>query len=580
MACHFNPFNCIILASSKYFVLILFSLISSINTQQQQQPQNLVSPELRKLAISTNQFGLDALKILDKSEPANKVIVFCPLCLSSTLAMIMMGSSKNQVVNSLRQALYVWSMKPQEINKGFKDLFEYIGLNQALPVEYNKNRMSTYRKFNSYSDLASDNDAFESTDYLSNKHLSLPNLIKWKESVDMYQDHKPSKLNRLDQNTTQSRKYANQTTTTTPSKDDDLVSSRFEITPSSHMNAISNIYFQRGLTINYKYKLLLRNFYKTVVHPVDFIRRTEETRQHINSLVSSNSEGKIRELIKSNPYQLATSKLMIVTAFHFRGTLDLHMINKQSQKRIKRKDANLLNHNVTIGINSQTKNSNNTIESSVKTSNQQRFTAATTRPFIKSLPTILKYGKFTDLDCSVVEIPFNNRLVSLIIIMPNEFNSTELLLTKLNARGLSDLISLLRVNKMSLEIPLIKFDRGPLNVARLLSGLGLNRLFFGDKFDSYSTETGLNKWLRPGDIIHETSIDIGTYNVKQQSQTANVVEDRLTSVAHISDRSRQHLDNNNKTIGIINHIRFDKPFFYFVMDSINGFVLTMGRVRE
>lgn len=525
------------------FVLALAAALASSDAQ-------IVSHELRRLAMSTNQFGIDALKALDKIEPAHKVIVFCPVCLSASLASIMMGSSKYQAVSSLRQALYVWSMRPQDINKGYKDLLEHIAMNQQQQqqqvVAKPNSIQPVSRSFKEFGEARRRPQSISVGPELRAEHrtaraasaiaqidsnLSLIELMRAKEIIERLAGAKSSaRVHRT-----------NAEPATLSSKNESV--SRFATDPNcdmSQMSALNLLYVQRGVVMNYNYNRLLRQYYKSTLHPIDFVRNTEETRQHINSLVAASTEGKIKDLIKRGLLDAPVRpKALIVNTFHFRGTLDIQVRAGGDEPANK--------------------------------------TAQKSRTFIETVPTLLKYGKFASLGCSVIEIPFSNRLVSLVIVMPNDLNSTDLLLTKLSAQVLSDMINSLQVKKLSIAIPVIKFDRGPINVAGLLGELGLDQIFSGAR-THMTTETGLNRWMRPTDIIHETSIDIGTVNPKF-TQT----EDRLKVGAHDDAYNVTKPNGSTKSARDstdTSNIKLDSNFFYFVFDSINSLVLTMGRIRQ
>lgn len=558
-------------------IMSLLAMMAALGGPSEAQ---VISPESRRLSMATNQFGIDTLRALDRIEPPDKVLVFCPACVSSTLMMIMMGSSKHQVVSSLRHALYVWSMKPQEINRGFKDIFEHIGFNQNTAPSYkltqtwpaprvpgaheNLSRSSiSQAALHDETPLQLAEWAHRSQRALSpinpNKHelVSLPALIRLKGLLERSPElGRPwwHGINRRSQDKVQATdRLAGQSTSSGNStlKADRLGQGDF--LDSSQMSALSNIYIQRGLAMNYNYNLLLRQYYKTVIHPVDFLRNSEETRLHINSLVASSTENKIKDLVKKGTFDSKLApKIMMISTFHFRGTLDIEMKarNKskpnapgQSRRRRRRR-------------RSQSDQSATTNVSPKKSIEQNR-----TQQFIQTESAPLKYGHFSGMGCSVIEVPFDNRLVTLVIVMPDDRNSTDLLLTRFSAQILKDLIDSLVVKRLSLSIPVIKFDRGPINMSGLLQELGLDSIFHGNR--SQSTETGLNRWLRASDVVHETSIDIGTIN-PDWSQP----EDRLKLGAH-----------DGRTLEA-NHIKLDKPFFYFVIDSINSLILTMGRIRQ
>lgn len=111
--------------------------------------------------------------------------------------------------------------------------------------------------------------------------------------------------------------------------------------------------------------------------------------------------------------------------------------------------------------------------------------------------------------------------------------------------------------------------------------LGLSEIFYGDKGMMASVnETGLNKWMRASDLIHETSIDIGTINPRYYqtedrlklgaSSKVKLPPDSINYVSARQARSRQEMTT----------IKLNGPFLYFVLDGINGLILAMGRVRQ
>lgn len=550
----YNPSGMFQMIRAMWPMLVALASLSSFAYLCEAQ---VVSPELRRLSSSVNQFGIDALKALDKVEPPDRVLVFCPICLSSTLMMIMMGSSKHQVVSSLRHALYVWSMRPEEINRSFKDLFEHIDLNQVQLINSRPRLRALQRREERNIDTVQVQD---DNMFYANNVLSLPKLIYYKEIHEKF-----LKMNQKPWWKQKSKSYPREVATrldtelnspSTSGRDNSTYlgfNEPRDLPDLSQMNAFSGIYLQRGLTMNYNYNLLLRRFYKTNIHPVDFNLNGEETRNHINSLVAANTEGKIKDLVKRNTLDpmRPRPKIMMICTFHFRGTLDVEVLNTKPVQSLNkgtksREDARGNFYNVTSSPG-------NKVDHEIL------------QNFIETKAAPLKYNYIQLLDSTVVEIPFSNRILSLLIVMPVNQNASDLVLTKMSAQVLSDILSSLVVKKISLQIPIIKFDRGPVNVDGLLKEMNLDNLFLGG--NPYTTETGLNKWMRPSDILHETSIDIGTVN-----PGSDQVEDRLKISAHDDAR-----DANQPSTMVV---KLDKTFYYFVFDLINGLVLTMGRIRQ
>ncbi|KFM80860.1 Leukocyte elastase inhibitor A, partial [Stegodyphus mimosarum] len=111
------------------YAALLTSHISAIWCSPSSGSQT-VTFSMRKLAFSTNQFGMDmyrALNITDEN------VAFCPFCIGSSLAMILLGAEGNTAM-ALRQALYLWGLHPQEIHMAYHDLISHLGLN-LTPLE-------------------------------------------------------------------------------------------------------------------------------------------------------------------------------------------------------------------------------------------------------------------------------------------------------------------------------------------------------------------------------------------------------------------------------------------------------------
>lgn len=81
---------------------------------------------MRKLAFSTNQFGIDLYRALNASSDDN--VALCPFCVGSSLAMLLLGAEGPSAM-ALKQALYLWGMRPHEIHLAYHDLIAHLGLN-------------------------------------------------------------------------------------------------------------------------------------------------------------------------------------------------------------------------------------------------------------------------------------------------------------------------------------------------------------------------------------------------------------------------------------------------------------------
>ncbi|GIY83154.1 leukocyte elastase inhibitor A [Caerostris extrusa] len=80
---------------------------------------------MRKMAFSTNQFGIDLYRALNVTD---ENVALCPFCIGSSLAMVLLGAEGSTAM-ALRQALYLWGLHPQEVHLAYHDLIAHLGLN-------------------------------------------------------------------------------------------------------------------------------------------------------------------------------------------------------------------------------------------------------------------------------------------------------------------------------------------------------------------------------------------------------------------------------------------------------------------
>ena len=334
----------------------------------------VISFGMRKLAASTNHFGLDLMRAMDKSDAT---MAFCPFCIGSSLAMLLMGS-QGPMESALRHALYLWGMQPQEINLAYFDMMNHLGVNLPHGARHRKTGLMS------------------SPNYLSND-----------------------------------------------TNDNEII-------------FLNNIYCQRDFGINYHYHILLQRFYNTAVHPLDFVHNGEETRQHINAIVEMQTGNKVKDILPER--QSAATHLLLLSALYFQGTLDIRMT---ASKRT---------HNYIHNSNNPKVNNN-------LMNQMQGFDAFGEEPTIlESRRSRIRYGINNYLNCSAVEMPFKGGIVSLVIIMPHDSNGLDLMLTRISAQMLSDVISNLDVKRVSLKVSkTFKFCQFFLKFCRLLYKKNLNR---------------------------------------------------------------------------------------------------------
>lgn len=318
------------------WTLVLFIVLSAVLGTIESQ---IITFGMRKLAYSTNQFGLDLMRSMDQF---NSSSVFCPICISSSLVMLLIGSH-GTTTSSLRHSLYLWGMQPNEIDLAFLDMMNHLGVNMQ-----NNNERGIIR-------------IMGQGDY----RMSLSNP---------------------------------------------------EVNSGNDIVFLNQIYVQRDFGINYNYHMLLQRYYKTAVHPLDFIDNAEETRSHINAIVERQTMGKIKDILPE--HQTHPTQLLLLSALYFSGTLDLNITLSSRRNQLNREPVNVFED-----------------------------------PFVLEASNVrIRYGFNSYLNCTAIEMPFKGGLITLVAIAPNEPAGLNMLLARLSAQVLSDVINALEVRRVNVKV--------------------------------------------------------------------------------------------------------------------------------
>lgn len=386
----------------------------------------MVSYGMRRLALSMNQFGLDMMRVIDstnRDSVVNQTIMnsysFCPFCIGSSLAMLMAGliyptsftGTTRSAYESLRYALYLNSMQPQEINLAFLDLMRHLQVN--LPQGFRAKRSSQQEPIES----------------------------KVKESS--FGTHNSARI-------------------------------------------INQIYIQRYLPVDYNYYVLTQYYFKTPIRSLDFAYAAEESRQHINAMVEYASDNKIDQLLK--PLQderiWYNTRLLFLSALCFEGQLDFRQARARAsyfrvwpQRRPVNVQYNLpMVHVALTTTPSPATHTSNTTALLNQTSNRKPSPHSVTvsasnhsqtvtnkvefNPFkplhsqqMRTKESIrLRYSHNTYLNSTLVEMPFVGGILSMVVIVPDTVSSFNLLLSRLNAQLILDLIQTLEVKRIDITV--------------------------------------------------------------------------------------------------------------------------------
>ncbi len=271
---------------------------------------------------------------------------------------------------------------------------------------------------------------------------------------------------------------------------------------------------------------LNKSNYGASFHRVDFKNSTEAARQTINQWTEQKTENKIKDLLRPGVLKPDT-RLVLTNAIYFKS---------EWQTTFKK---------------SETKNENFYLSSEHKN---------------VIAPLMHRTGRFNYYQgdtFQILEIPYKNEELSLIIFLPKNFD------------GLSDFEKLLTASKLQqwlgqlgplpeVEVTIPKFKMTQqIDLAGTLSAMGMPLAFDSHAAD-FSAMTGKPE-LFISAVIHKAFIDVNEEGTEAAAATAAVF-----GLMALAPRPHEQ--------PLV--FRADHPFLYLIRDNHSGSILFMGRITD
>ncbi|XP_006870622.1 PREDICTED: leukocyte elastase inhibitor [Chrysochloris asiatica] len=222
---------------------------------------------------------------------------------------------------------------------------------------------------------------------------------------------------------------------------------------------------------------------------VDFQHASEEARKEINQWVKGQTEGKIPELLASGMVDSMT-KLVLVNAIYFKGNWKEKFMKEATTDatfRLNKKDTK-----------------------KVKMMYQK-----------KKYP----YGYIQELKCRVLELPYEDQDLSMVILLPDDIedDSTglrkieeQLTLEKLSEWTKRENLDLIEVN---VSLPRFKLEES-YNLNSYLASLGVQDLFTSSKADLSGMSGSRDLFISK--VVHKSFVEVNEEGTEAAAATAGI----------------------------------------------------------
>ena len=253
---------------------------------------------------------------------------------------------------------------------------------------------------------------------------------------------------------------------------------------------------------------------------MDFVKKTEETRQKINLWVEKHTGNKIKNLIQKGDINPLT-RLVLTNAIYFKGLWASQF------------------------------SANNTKSAAFYLDDER----------LVSTPMMFQSGEFPyfesrDRKLQVIELPYAGKAVSMLVFLPSREEGLSRLEKSLSVNDVRAIIASLQTRKVDVYLPRFRIN-SKFYLANVLSSMGMSDAF--SKRADLSGMTG-NKELQISKVIHQAYVNVDEKGTEAAAATAVVI--RLKAV-------------------IRNPVfRADHPFLFMMIHKETGSILFMGRVKN
>jgi len=291
----------------------------------------------------------------------------------------------------------------------------------------------------------------------------------------------------------------------------------------SYQLAIANsLWGQANYPFQKEFINLLNKYYEAGFNEVDFVNEEnrEKARLTINKWIEDKTNNKIKELIHPEDIS-ALTRLILVNAIYFKGKW-------QNQFDIK-----------------ETRDMPFNLENKKKV----------------NVPMMHQEGKFNyteDEKVQVLELPYSENELSMVIFLPKESISLSDFEKELSIERVNKLLSNLSQEKVDVYIPKFKMEKRYI-LNKMLIDLGMS-----DAFDmmlaDFSGMTG-SKDLYISKVIHQSFIEVNEEGTEAAAATAVIMSGK--SIAPM-----------------IIEFKADRPFLFIIRDIKTNTILFIGRFVE
>ena len=296
-----------------------------------------------------------------------------------------------------------------------------------------------------------------------------------------------------------------------------------DTTNGTQLAIANSLWAQKNYPFLDSFFSLVKAHYDAILKNVNFkdAAEREKARKELNSWVEQKTNDKIKELVKVKDIDDLT-RLILVNAIYFKDVWKTTFDSLYTKDR-----AFYLNSADTIHV-----------------------------PMMHSKENIMYYE---NSDMQVVEIPYKDNKLSMLIFLPIKKDGIEEVEKTINNKLYSQILSSLKAEEVELSLPKFKTTFN-IYLEKALTNIGMP-IAFKDSAD-FSGMTG-RKDLYITQVIHQAFINVNESGTEAAAATAAIMGMKMNVM------------KNKPKIFSANH-----PFIFLIKDNATGSILFMGKIMN
>lgn len=243
------------------------------------------------------------------------------------------------------------------------------------------------------------------------------------------------------------------------------------------LQIVNSLFVNSSKSVSEDFILMSKAHFRADVQEMDFIAKAEESRQAINKWVEEKTHNKIQNIISVGTLN-EFSSMVVVNAMYFKGDW------KQMFKKTATAVADFhINGKESIKVN-----------------------------MMRETFTYVKYSARPDLGCQVIELPYMDDELGMLILLPKDKDGLAMIEENLTFKTLKDIMENMFYDEITVHLPKLKLQSSYM-LSGILSALGMHDLFDSQRADL----SGIAQDIYVTDVFHNTFIDVNEEGSEEET---------------------------------------------------------------